>query len=140
MSSLQSIRDAIKTTLESAIDSLSAYDTVPGATNLPAVVVVPSTANFNVAMGRGTDTWEFDLAVMVPYTDADIAQDALDNYVTGAGDSSIRQAIFQNRDLGLSDTDAHISGMSDYGSRFEMAGIQNIGAKLRLVVHTKGTT
>lgn len=139
MASLQNIRDAIKTTLEGSIDSLFAYDTVPEISNLPAVVVVPDNANFDVAMGRGTDTYEFDLAVLVSFTDAGIAQDSLDDYVTGAGSKSIRQAVFQNRALGLTGVNAHVSGMSDYGSSFEMSDIQHIGAKLRLVVHTKGT-
>lgn len=138
MASLQSIRDAVKTTLESAIEGLSVYDTVPEVSNLPACVVVPLTANFDTAMGRGTDTWEFELPVLVSYTDADIAQDSLDDYVTGAGAKSIRQAVFQNKELGLSDANAHVSRMSDYGTSFNMASIQHIGAKLRLVVHTKG--
>lgn len=139
MASLSEIRDAVKTTLESAIEGLTAYDTVPEVSNLPAAVVVPLTADFDVAMGRGTDTWEFDIPVLVSFTDADIAQDSLDDFVTGAGGKSIRQAVFQNKTLGLSDVDAHISEMSDYGSSFEMASVQNIGAKLHLIVYTKGT-
>lgn len=139
MASLSTIRDAIKTTLESAIGGLSVYDTVPEASNLPAIVVVPNMASFDVAMGRGVDTWEFDLAVLVSFSDADIAQDSLDDYVTGAGPKSVRQAIFNNKTLGLTDANAHVHEMSDYGSGFEMAKVQHIGAKLRLVVHTKGT-
>jgi hypothetical protein len=111
---------------------------VPEVSNLPAAVVVPLTANFDVAMGRGTDTWEFDIAVLVSWTDSDIAQDSLDDFVTGSGDKSIRQVVFQNRSLGLTAVDAHVSSMSDYGSSFSMASVQHIGAKLRLVVHTKG--
>ncbi|GAA2092329.1 hypothetical protein [Actinomadura alba] len=138
MASLQTIRDAIRTTLN-GISDLHVYDTVPEASNLPAAVVMPDTANFNVAMGRGMDTWEFDIAVLVSWGESGVAQDRLDAYVTGAGARSIRQAIFSNRNLGLADTDAHISRMSDYGGQFDMAGIDNIGARLRLVVHTKGT-
>lgn len=138
MASLQAIRDAIKTTLESAIEGLTVYDTVPEVSNLPAAVVVPLSANFVVAMGRGADTWTFELPVLVSYTDADIAQDSLDDFVTGAGAKSIRQVVFQNKGLGLDDVDAHISGMSDYGTAFTMADVQHIGAKLQLTVHTKG--
>jgi len=138
MASLQEIRDAVKTTLESNVASLSAYDTVPEAVNLPAVVLVPDKASFVMAFDRGTDSYEFDLAVLVSFGDADIAQDSLDDYVTGSGSKSIRQAIFNNKTLGLSDVNAHISEMSDYGSSFEMSSLQHIGAKLRLVVYTKG--
>lgn len=139
MSSLQAIRDAIKATVEAANPELFGYDTVPEVANLPAVVAVPDIADFAVAMGRGADTWELDLAVLVPWTDADVSQDALDELVTGAGPKSIRQVIFQNRTLGLDDVDAHISGMSEYGAQFEMAQIEHLGAKLRIVVHTTGT-
>jgi hypothetical protein len=139
MSSLQAIRDAIKATVEAGNPALFGYDTVPEVANLPAVVAMPDSADFAVAMGRGADTWELDLAVLVPFTDADVSQDALDELVTGAGPKSIRQIIWQNRTLGLADVNAYISGMSDYGAAFEMAQIEHIGAKLRIVVHTSGS-
>lgn len=141
MASLQAIRTAVKTTL-AAIDDLNAYDTVPDASNLPAVVVAPVSADFDVSMGRGVDTWQIDLFVLVSDSERGLAQNQLDGLVTGAGSSSIRQAIFQARDLGLgvtSGTDAHVSGMSSYGARFTMSNLGHVGAKLRLVVHTKGT-
>lgn len=139
MAGLAAIRDAIKTTIEAGIASVHVYDTVPDASAvLPAVVVIPTNANFNVTFGRGTDTWEFDLLVLVSYNDPDIAQDQLDELVTGAGSKSIRQAIFANKTLGLANTDAHIPSMDDYGSRFEEAGIAHIGARLHMTVLTRG--
>lgn len=140
MAGLEAIRDAIKTTLEAEVAGLHAYDTVPDATHvLPCVVVMPTTASFDVAMGRGVDTWYFDLLVMVAAGEMDTAQDALDELVTGAGPRSIRQAIWSKRTLGLADVDAHVSGMTGYGLRAEAAGIDHLGARLALVVHTKGT-
>lgn len=139
MASLEAIRDAIKTTIGANIASLHVYDTVPDATNLPAVVVAPVEADFVQAMGRGADTWELHLYVLAPYAMAELGQDALDGYVTGAGSNSIRQIIFNNRALGLSGVDAHVARMSGYGGRFEAAGIDHIGAILHLTVHTTGT-
>lgn len=139
MASLKAIRAAVKTTIETHIPSLTVYATVPEAAQVPSVVVAPATADFLVAGRRGTDTWEFDLSVLAAYADAEIGQDALDEYVTGAGAKSIRQVIFNNRSLGLANTDAHISGMQAYGAQFESAAIDHIGAILRLVVHTPGT-
>lgn len=139
MATLEAIRDAIKTTVEAGVSSLQVYDTVPGDVNLPAVVVVPAEADFLVAMGRGTDTWQFDLWVLCSHADSKIGQDALDEFVTGAGSKSIRQAIFNARTLGLSNTDAHVAGMSGYGGRLDVAGIDHVAAVLRLVVHTRGT-
>lgn len=142
MASLEAIRDAVKTTIETNITSLHVYDTVPGEANvLPCVVQIPFSADFEVAMGRGSDTWEIDLLVLVTTADLDIGQDALDAYVSGSGSRSVRQAIFANRQLGLADgTSAHVSEMLEYGMRFEAAAYDHIGARLRLKVHTPGTS
>lgn len=142
MSSLLAIRDAIKTTLGAAIATLTPYDTVPAEPNLPAVVVVPApsdTADFVVAMGRGTDTWRFDLIVLVQAGDEDVAQDQLDSYITGAGSTSIREAIWNTRTLGLADCNAHVAAVTGYNLAFTACSIDHIAASLRLVVHTTGT-
>lgn len=139
MATLQAIRDGIKATLEGAIPSLHVYDTVPDtASILPAVVVMPTDANFNVAFGRGTDEWNFDLLVLTSYGEASIGQDTLDDLVCGSGVSSIRRVIFENRSLGLSETDANISGMTNYGTTMASGGVDHIGATLRLYVVTSG--
>lgn len=140
MATLSDIRDGISDTLTANISNLEVYDTVPDVAITPAVVVLPFSADFNIAMGRGTDRWEFDLFVLTSRAVTDEGQDALDDFVTGAGSNSVRQVIFQNKTLGLTGTDAHVSGMSDYGGQFEAAQIQHIGAKLRLVILTPGTS
>lgn len=140
MSGLEEIRDKIKKILDENIQGLHAYDTVPDAANvLPCVVVFPATTDFDVAMGRGTDTYEFDLLVLASYASAESGQDSLDAFVTGAGSRSIRQVVFNNRTLGLSDVDAHVAQMTEYGARYTVAEYNHIGARLRLVVHTRGT-
>lgn len=140
MSSLGAIRTAIKTTIEAQISGLKCYDNVADATNvLPAVVVMPFTSDFEKAMGRGTDQWSFDLLVLVSSGDLTIGQKSLDDYVSGAGTKSIREKIFQNKTLGLSDVDAHVSQMLEYGMRFTNAEVPHIGARLRLEVFTSGT-
>jgi hypothetical protein len=139
MATLAAIRDAIKTTITDNVTGLRVHDTIPDVVNLPAVVVVPRTADFDVAMGRGIDTWEFDLFVMVSKGSTRAAQDALDAYVTGAGTSSIRQVIFTNRTLGLSNTDAHVARLIGYDLTFEASNVDHVGAALRLIVHTPGT-
>jgi hypothetical protein len=139
MASLEAIRDAIASTLD-GLGNLTPYATVRDAANLPAVIAIPTEADFDVAMGRGVDTWTFDLLVLVSIREMRIAQNELDGFVTGAGSNSIRQAIFNNRSLGLSDgTDAHVAGMREYGSQYQLAKVGHVGAKLQLVVHTKGT-
>lgn len=138
MASLSEIRTAARTTITTAIPSLFGYDTVPDSVNLPAVVVMPSDSDFLVAMGRGADTWQLDIIVIVSAAEPNIGQNALDTYVTGAGANSIRQAIFQNRTLGLADVNAHIAGMSGYNLQFSILQLDHIAATLRMVVHTNG--
>lgn len=139
MAALSAIRDGIRDTLLANIPGVEVYDTVPDVVITPAIVVEPETADFFVAMGRGTDEWIFNLYVLCSRAVADEGQDQLDAYVTGAGTSSVRQVIFQNKTLGLTGTDANVSGMSGYGGTFESASIPHIGAVLRLVVVTPGT-
>lgn len=141
MASLKAIRAAVVTTIETQIPSLTGYPTVPDAANTPAFVVEPVDADFEVAMGRGTDTWNFNLHVLASFAVSELGQDALDEYVTGAGSKSIRQVVFNNKTLGLTNTTAHIAGLlaGSYGAQFETASIQHVGATLRLVVHTLGT-
>ena len=138
MSTLTEIRDAIKTTIETAIPALKVYPTIPDSVTLPAVVGMPDEVDFSVAMGRGTDTYEFDLIVLVSTGDMDVAQRQLDGFVTGAGSSSVRQAIFKARTLGLADVDAHVSAMTGYDLSSSVSSMDHVAAMLRLVVHTRG--
>lgn len=142
MAGLTQIRTAVGTVLEAALTGVKAHRTVPGSAAGDVVVIRPADdqlADFVVAMGRGTDTYQLDLVALVPNRDLALAQDALDAYVTGAGDRSIRQAIWLNRSLGLANTDAHVTGVTAYGLDYVLGQTQYLGATLRLVVHTKGT-
>jgi hypothetical protein len=139
MATLGVIRDAVKDVIETNIEGLRCYATVPESIELPAVVITPTSARFDVAFGRGTDTWNFDLSVVVSWADSLTSQTQLDEFVTGAGVSSVRQVIFENRTLGRTDCDAHVAEVLQYGTGFSFASINHIGAVLRLIVHTKGT-
>ena len=141
MASLQQIRDGLKTTLENNITGLRVYDVVPDySINFPVAIVLPTTISFGLAMQRGTDLYNFDILVAVQRGESRTAQDALDLYITGAGGSSLRQAIFNNRTLGLDNTDATITGVSNYAADVNLNGIDAIGANVSLEVYTKGTS
>lgn len=140
MATLSAIRQAIETTILNNLD-IQVYSNVPDVATVPAVVVMPRQADFTVTMGRGFDTWFIDLYVLTSRSVIGEGQSALDAYVNGSGTTSIRQVIFNNRDLGLvGEVDAHISGMSRYGGNFDVAQVQHIGAVLELVVQTRGTS
>jgi hypothetical protein len=141
MASVDQIREALKTTIEANVSGMHVYKYVPEAANvLPCVVVIPFTGDFAQAMGRGLDQWIFDLLILVSASDDQVRQAELDAYVTGAGSSSVRQAIYNNKTLGRTDCDAYVSEMTEYGMRFPVAEIEHIGARLKLIVHTTGTS
>lgn len=139
MPSLAQIRTALKDTISAAVPSLTGYRTTPEQANLPAFVVIPRTTNFVVAMGRGIDTYDLDVLVLISRRDDGLAQDDLDEYVNGFGDKSIRQAVWNDRTLGLANCDAHVVGLSDYGARFNIGELEHVGARLLVRVTTSGT-
>lgn len=139
MATLSAIRDAIQTVVGTAIPTLTVYDTVPDVVNLPALVVIPAETVFSAAFGRGLDTHTLSLCVLASNREPGLGQDDLDALVAGSGVGSVRQAIWNNKTLSLASTDANITGMSQYGGRFETAGVEHVGAILTTVVTSLGT-
>ena len=139
MATLSEIRDGLKTTVGN-ISGIRCYDTVPdNAINFPVAIFIPSAIEFDLAMQRGTDLYTFDMLVAVQRADSRTAQDKLDAFVTGSGSSSIRQIIYNNKSLGLSDTDARVVNMSNYAADVSLNGIDGFGANLEIQVYTKGS-
>jgi hypothetical protein len=140
MASFSTIRTAIKTTISNNISGIRVYDTVDDMVNVPAAVLLPTSINFTEAMARGTDRYEFDLLVVVSRADSRSGQNQLDGFINGSGDNSIRQVIFNNSDLGQSETSAVVTTMSDYGATYAVNGVESIGARLGITVYTKGSS
>lgn len=141
MPTLGEIRRAIDNTVQQRIPGLRGFNDVTDVIQVPAMVVMPArdTADFTGAMGRGLDTWRFDLYLLVARTESSVAQGALDQYVSGKGPRSVRQVIYENSDLGLGDdVDAFVEGIREYGGKFQTARIDHVGAIVRLVVRTSG--
>lgn len=144
MASLSEIRDALKTTIKAVVPDMNVYPMVSDVQQVPAVAIMPAPAtasgfscNFNGAFGRGMDEWTLDLIVMVSRVDAVLAQQKLDQYVTGKGPKSLRQILFQSPALGLTDgTDAQAEGIREYDAMYSAADIKYVGAVLRITVRT----
>lgn len=132
MSSLSEIRDAIKATLSGNITGLVCYDTIPDAPQVPCVVVAPVQGDFS-GMNGNCVQWEFDLYVLTARGDSRTGQDKLDALIDG-GAGSIRSAVKANPTLGLSDVNAHMVNVTDYGGEYRAAHIQHWGAKMSLRV------
>lgn len=144
MATLQAIRDGIKMVTTGQISSLHGYDTVPDVTQLPAFVVgvdPKESCDFTGAMGRGMDTWNILIYILVARgSDVRAAQEQLDQYLTGGGSKSVREALWNRSDLGLNDgTDLTVTGLERYGGSFDTANIPCIGAIVRTIVRTPGT-
>jgi len=140
MATLSEIRDGLKTTV-SNISGLRCYDTIPdNAINFPVAIFIPTGIDFDLAMQRGTDLYTFDMLVAVQRADSRTAQDKLDAFITGSGSSSIRQVIYNNRSLGLSETDARVTNMTNYAADVNLNGIDGVGATLNIEVYTKGSS
>ncbi len=140
MATLAQIRTGTKATVAAAVSGIFGYDQVESVTHLPAFVVIPRASNFNLAMGRGADEHDLDIIVLASKRDLKLAQTELDKFVSGVGASSIRAAVFATKDLGLSNTNAHIAGMSDYGRPMDVAGQECLSATLALKVYTSGVS
>lgn len=145
MATLTEIREALKTTIKASISELNVYGQVVDVQQAPAVVILPAqtptgfSCNFNGAFGRGMDEWTLDLIIMVSRTDAKLAQQKLDQYITGKGPKSLRQLLFMNPSIGLDDgTDVQAEGIREYDALMPMnaAGIQYVGAALRVTART----
>lgn len=137
---LGELRDGIKATLDTAIPELTGYDTVPDTVNLPCYIVMPTGATFPQTNATPDDEWTFDLHVLVSRGDTGLGQDQLDEFISSAGSNSIREAIDRFPELGLEDGNvrARIVSMANYGGQFEAAGVDHIGATLRLLVTIEG--
>ena len=139
MPSLSQIRTALVSTITTAVPALKGSDKVPESIIVPAILVAPRAADFQRAFGRGLDGYTFDVIVLVSGRDDTLAQGDLDVYVNGFGSSSIRQAVFNARTLGI-DVDASVTGMADYGANWTFGATDYVGARLTVEVLTSGTS
>ncbi|GGM55503.1 hypothetical protein GCM10012275_28280 [Longimycelium tulufanense] len=145
MASLKDIRKAIKSTLDANLPDLHVFAHSPDDGLMPALIVMPRPgspgspfAEFNKAMARGHDEYHLDLWLLVANTLDEEAQDTLDDYLTGSGPRSVREVIFNNQSLGLTNTQAFITGAYGYGGEPALGRIQGVGAVLQMYVVTSG--
>ena len=139
MATLAAVRDAIKSTIDTAgIALLRVYDTAPDAPQFPCVAIIPRDATFDQTFGRGQDEYTFDLDVMTQSTSERAAQDQLDALISGVSGSSVRAAIWLTPTLSLTATASRITGFRDYGVALDPTGTRYFRAVLELTVQTKG--
>lgn len=142
MASLSQIREGLRTTIKSNVNTnLHVYNLVEDMGQLPAVIIEPVSSDFDEAMQRGMDVWDFNLFVLVSRAVSSAhGQTLLDQLISGAGVNSIREILYQHSDLGLSDgTDAHVYQVKAYGGSFDWAKVAHVGAVIKVMVRTPGS-
>lgn len=141
MASLSEIRQAMCDVIEQYTTAeLFAYKYVDELANLPAVIVEPITADYEMSMARGTEEWHFNVYVLVSRAaGSDDGQELLDQLISGDGPNSIAKILWEHSDLGLPDRlDASVKAMKGYGGAFDFGNVPHVGAVLLVTVITDG--
>lgn len=109
----------IRSALADAIGSirgLRVAATVPDNPNPPVAIVVPVSLDYDTAMGRGLDTYQFTVTLVVGRMSERSAQNSLDAYISGSGDASVKSAVESDVTLGGACQNARVTGVVNYGS------------------------
>jgi len=115
MATLSAMRTALAANLAS-ISGLRTAATMPDQPNPPIAIVMPTSVSYDTAMGRGLDTYEFTVLVIVGRVDERTAQNLLDSYCNPTGATSIKTAIESDRTLGGQANDLRVTEMRNYSS------------------------
>jgi hypothetical protein len=97
--SVVSLRTGLATRL-TTIAGLRASATVPDDVQPPMAVVGAPKITYDTTMGRGFDTYEFLVTVIVGRVNERSAQNVLDGYCAPTGATSVKAAIEGNQTLG----------------------------------------
>lgn len=129
MATLKDIREAIAAQLTANVSGLRA---TPRLSQIqpPAAVIEPERAETHDA-ALGGQLWHMRITVLVAMNDLEVAQVALDSYLTPGSGASVQDALEVDHTLGGVVDDATVTGWRDYqpydvgdgtylGARFEV--------------------
>ena len=114
MTTISGIRSGLATRL-GTISGLRTSATVPDDPNPPVAIVMPPTVSYDTSMGRGLDTYEVSILVMVGRLSERTAQASLDAYANPTGAGSIKTAIEADRSLGGAAQTCRVTDMRNVG-------------------------
>ncbi len=138
MADIGAMRDGIKARL-ATIAGLRAHDTIPGQINPPAALVKLVSIEYDSAMARGLDEYEFAVRLYVaPNADAQ-SQDKLDGYLASSGAGSVKAAIEGDRTLGGAAETCRVLRVGEAPTLFEHGGVSYIGAEISIRVWARGS-
>lgn len=131
--SVAAIRDGLAANL-ATISGLRTVSTLPENPNPPIAVVAPNSISYDASMGRGLDTYNFTITVVVGRADGRSAQDKLDTYVSSSGSSSVKVAVESDRKLNGQCKDLRVTAMNSYGA-ITIGEVQYLAAEFDVVVY-----
>jgi hypothetical protein len=138
-----SIREALATTVKTAIPGLNCYGYCPDSIPEPCFYVGEIEIDFDRAFGRAMDEMRLTCRLLTSRADDRAGQAALDAYLAGSGASSVKQALEDARGApgqaalgGLCD-DLHLTRVQGY--RWYLVGqVEYYGAELIVRVIGEG--
>lgn len=137
MASLSAIRTGLKDRL-TTIPGLKAYAEAPGTVMVPCAMVLPGPIDFDQSMARGADLFVFEVRLLVGRPVDKLAQEHLDIYLAGSGESSVKAAIEGDGTLGGVADWARVVAVLSYGD-IEHSGLPYLGARFRVEVDADGS-
>lgn len=115
MPTVTQIRAALATNL-ATVSGLRTSALIPDAPQPPIAVVIPDNITYDTAFGRGLDTYEYTVTVIVGRQSDRTAQGSLDGYCNPTGAQSIKTAIESDKTLGGVAQTLRVTNMKTYGS------------------------
>jgi len=109
------LRSGIATNLATITD-LRTSATVPTDPKPPIAVVMVGPIQFDTALGRGLDEYEFTVLVIVGKVDDRTAQNTMDAYCNPTGAGSIKTAIERDKTLGGNAQTLRVTNMRNYSA------------------------
>lgn len=139
MAGVGEIRQAIADAVADAT-GIRVYPYVPLKPEPPCAIVWPDRGQFQ-AFGRGQDEWHFTVQMLVPLNDDRSAQARLDEWISGYGETSVRQALYNATALNIPQKSASCAALevNEYTVVTAGDGRQFLAANLDVRVLTKGT-
>lgn len=113
--SISTIRTALAANL-ATVTGLRTAAVVPDDPMPPVAVVIPSRVSWDTSMGRGLDTYEFTVLVIVGRVSERSAQNTLDAYCAASGSGSIKTAIERDKTLGGAAQSLRVTEMRNYNA------------------------
>lgn len=133
MASIKAIRDGLKTRL-ATITGLYTHDTIPDDVYPPAAIVgFPTTVSYDLVMRSPVARYTFPVRLVAGRVMEGQGQDAIDDYCSPDGASSVRAAIDADPTLGGVAHSTRVVQARDFGV-YEVAGVGYIGGEFEIEV------